>query len=729
MKKRLAIILGILATTTLIGCGTKTREVKLPVPEEPVNVFIGDIPITEYAVTYEGSGAKQAALLLSSYIDNITGLEISVNKNDSKQNRIQVIEDKKAFINEESGETYEDHTISIIDGNVLIQGSNDEELEKAIYAFANAYLGYEWAGTMDERLCYESTTLRIPWTYEIDNPWMKQREPIITLWNVNSARGAFLNENTSLKVDIMSFSDDQLYEYVRMMKNFGFTGIQVTDMCSAWAGAGGISYCHDKIRTMANAAHSMDMDFTLWVWGSEFTGYGWVDNDVTYDVGDYGCARNNPEVQACFDRYYDYYAELADCSDRVIAHFYDPGNLGDANDVAYFASVLRDKFKAVNPEIDFGVSCWVDCFDKDILVATLGNDVTLYEGMQHDDTNLYGPFRQTVSNLNCRLGTWEWNGCEMEIDQLAQMNYQPTILQETYQTIRNYDGIMTPEYWSTMDSYHVLNAFSLYCSSRLLQNPDEDLIELTEQVATLTVGDEYASDFADILLLIEEARSGYTWNQFFWSKEENLLKGNDYPYEDIIAKCERLIPALNEMIDSSTESNGLPLPMPLKDVLSLIKPHLSQIYEYALFRRQFDEFKTSYDGLSEDEVYQYLEQLGTPIAEYNCVIGLWGQIEARVQRELIVEFCQSKGIEVPKASPDYDLNRKFRIYSYFCMYQKGHNEPVAQYPPYFQYGAAYNEYDTPLLVEELVEDGVFTKNKDDDGVYLTDWDNYRFAFN
>jgi len=267
-----------------------------------------------------------------------------------------------------------------------------------------------------------------------------------------------------------------------------------------------------------------------------------------------------------------------------------------------------------------------------------------------------------------------------------------------------------------MDSYHVLNVFSLYCSSQLLQNPDEDLIELTEEIAKLSVGEKYADDFADMLLLIEEARSGYTWNQFFWDTDEYILKSDDYPYEDIIAKAETLLPILDTMIEQGVESNGLPLPIPMEDVLRLIRPHLTQIYEYALFRREFA--KPDAD----------LEALSTPISEYNCVIGLWGQVEARAQRELIVERCLKEGI-TPPVNADFDINRKFRIYQYFAMYQKGHDEPVIQYPPYFQYGAAYNEYDTPRLIEELIEEGVLTKNKEDEGVYLTDWDNYRFAFN
>jgi len=723
-KTLLEIFAGIiLCLMFLAGCSSDTSNSQQhPKAETYYQIYVGEDSISEYEIFYKGVKAKKAATLLESYIENISGQALSV-KSTSKADDFTGKE--IVFVLDENAE---EHNTRITDGTVIISGKDEEELVEASHSFANAYLGYMWAGTDEETINLGNTTLRIPKNTNRNYVWMAEREPIITLWNVNSARGAYLNNNTSLKVDVMSYSEEQLYDYVRMMKHCGFTGIQVTDMCSAWAGSNP-EFVQERIRVMADAAHSMDMDFTLWVWGSEFTGYGWVDNTVTYEAGEYSCARENPAVQATFDKYYSIYAELADCTDRLIAHFYDPGNLGDANDVAYFSSVLRDKFKAINPEIDFGVSCWMDTFDKNILVSVLGNDVTLYEGMKHDDTSLYGPFRSIVANLDCRLGTWEWNGCEMEIDQLAQMNFQPTILQETYQTIRNYDGIKTSSYWSTMDSYHVVNVFSLYCAAALEQDPDLDVTELTYEVARISVGEEYADDFAGILSLIEEARSGYTWNNFFWSEDENLIKGDNYPYEDIIEKCEKYIPILDEMIEQRIESDGLPLPMPLYEVLGLVRPHLQQIYDFALFRRDFDALKSAYSSneINIEELQEGLQKISTPISEYNTVVGLWGQIEARVQRELIVEYCDSLELEYPQV-PDFDINRKFRIYEYFAMYQKGYDQPVVQYPPYFQYGAAYGD-ETYRLVEELIEDGVFTKNEEDDGVYLTDWDNHRFAFN
>ena len=74
------------------------------------------------------------------------------------------------------------------------------------------------------------------------------------------------------------------------------------------------------------------MKFTLWVWGAEFSDFGWVDTEAEYTYAEqgYSCARENPGVVATFEKYYDIYAQMADCCDRVIGHYYDPGNLNNA---------------------------------------------------------------------------------------------------------------------------------------------------------------------------------------------------------------------------------------------------------------------------------------------------------------------------------------------------------------------------------------------------------------
>lgn len=623
------------------------------------------------------------------------------------------------------------HSIVFADSDILIRGDNEKELETALREFANMYLGWMFAGTAREKLSAGSTPIHLPERYDAPptETWIPEREAIITLWQVNYSRGTYLNDSTSLKTNIMSFSDEQLYAYVRMLKYCGFTGIQATDMCSAWAGAGGYEFVHERLRILADAAHSLGMNFTLWVWGAEFTGYGWVDSTVTYNPAGYNHAYENPDVVSTFEKYYSIYAELADCCDRVIAHFFDPGNLYLAEDVAYFSKLLSDQFLAVNPEIDFGVSCWVDAFDKKEFINALGPDITLYEGGHHDNPGDYPPFRSFCRDAGCRLGTWAWNTCEMEIDQLAQMNFNPHILQEVYLTASQYDDIARPDYWSEMDSNHVVNVFSLYCAAQLLADPARDLEELTAEIALAAAGPEYAQDFADILRLLEDARSGESWNTYWWKSEDYLLKSADYPAEEILERSEKALLLLTEMIDRKIQTNTLPLPIELPELLHLMLPQVEQINSFAKFRIGLTEASQLLtDGASREDIQAKLEAISTPVSEYNAVTGLWGQIEARAQQELLLAFCNENGFEMP-ANPVFRQTCKNRIYDYFVSYQKGHSQPVLQFAPYFQYGLAYGPETTIELAEELAEEGLFSRDPETGGLYLTDWEHYKYAFN
>lgn len=623
------------------------------------------------------------------------------------------------------------HSIIFADSKIMITGISEAELMAGVNEFANTCLGFMYAGTNRETLSRRG----VPQNHlaseyaPTGDVWIPEREPIITLWNTNYSRGIFLNDSTSLKTDIMSFSDEQLYEYVRMLKYCGFTGIQVTDMCSAWAGAGGYEFVHERIRILADAAHSLGMKFTLWVWGSEFTGYGWVDNSVTYSSEGYRFAYENPDVIATFEKYYSIYAELADCCDRVIAHYYDPGNLHQSEDVAYFAKMLSDKLLAVNPGIDFGVSCWVDKFDKNAFIAALGNDITLYEAGHQDDETAYHQFRGFCRGNGCRLGTWAWNTCEMEIDQLAQMNFNPHIIQSVYQTAAKYDDIAKPAYWSEMDSNHVVNIFSLYCAGQLLIDPSGTPEELTDEIALAAAGPEYADAFADILRLIETARSGESWNTYWWSDEDYILKSSAYPAKEILAESEKALAVLHEMIDKKVPSYTLPLPLELHELLRLMVPQIAQIKAFAEFRIGLSEAaKMLHDGSPAEAVQAKLAAIGTPVSEYNTVTGLWGQIEARAQQEMLSEFCEANGFEMP-VDPTFRRTCKNRIYDYFVSYQKGHDKPVLQYAPYFQYGVAYGTETTIELVAELVDEGLFSVDETTGGIYLTDWEHYKYSFN
>lgn len=690
----------------------------------------GGVPLTDYQILCSKSLSKTAALALSYYLNQSCGAlpvisdrsaDASGGSADAPPSIVLVIDPSL------SGAP---HSITFAGSDILIAGINEAALLEGIGEFANTCLGWMYAGTGREKLSDGNAPITLASAYgPADEVWIAEREPIITLWNVNYSRGTFLNDSTSLKTDIMSFSDEQLYEYVRMLKYCGFTGIQVTDMCSAWAGAGSYEFVHERIRILADAAHSLGMNFTLWVWGSEFTGYGWVDNSVTYSFEGFQYAYENPDVVASFEKYYSIYAELADCCDRVIAHYYDPGNLHQSEDVAYFAKMLADKFLAVNPGIDFGVSCWVDKFDKNAFVAALGSDVTLYEAGHQEDETAYNGFRGFCRERGVRLGTWAWNTCEMEIDQLAQMNFQPHIIQSVYQTAARYDEIVKPGYWSEMDSNHVINVFSLYCAGQLLIDPSRTPEELTDEIALAAAGPEYAAAFADVLRLIEDARSGESWNTYWWSSEDYLLKSDAYPAEEILAESERALAVLNEMIDQDVTSHTLPLPLAFRDVLRLMVPQVAQIKAFAEFRIGLSEAeKMLRDGSPAEAVQAKLKAISTPVSEYNTVTGLWGQIEARAQQEMLAALCEANGFETPM-DPAFRQARKNRIYDYFVSYQKGSDKPVLQYAPYFQYGVAYGQETTTELVAELVEEGLFSVDETTGGIYLTDWEHYQYSFN
>ena len=683
-------------------------------------VYVGETPIEEYVITYSSKKLVPVCRELQYYIQQTGGklLEI-LPENKAEDKKINLCLDDKL--------SEADSALVIQNGEITISGGSEEALYQEMYLFVNTYLGWMNAGEADAHISNVASTMRVPTDVVTKEPWIEEREAIITLWNVNYSRGAYLDSDVSLKNNIIDFSEEQLYEYVKMLKYCGYTGIQVTEMCSTWAGVGSYEACHEKIRMLADAAHSLDMKFTLWVWGAEFADCGWVDDDVVIAYNGKAYAYENPEVVASFEKYYDIYAELADCCDRVIGHYYDPGNLYTAEDIAYFAKMLRDKFHAVNPDIDFGISCWVDVYDKNIFINELGTDITLYECGHHDKEDSYVPFRTQINEFDCRMGTWAWNTCEMEIDQLAQMNFNLEIIRSVYQTARKYDHIEKPTYWSEMDSYHLLNVFSLYCAGQLLIDPDTESEVIYEQISTATVGPEYAEEFAEMLSIIQDARSGYTWDTYFWSSENYILKSDAYPAEEILERCNASIPILEEMIEKDVESYTLPLPLSLQELLRLMQPHLEQIRDFAEFRIALKQLEADYEkGIGEQELLKRIDTISEPIKNYNCVIGAWGQIEARAQYEMVTAFCNKADIPVP-VHEAFQAERKQRIHAQLVSYQREVEEPYILEEPYYQFGLAYGVEETIRLVQELVDEGIFIR-AENGGVYLADWESYRYHF-
>ncbi|MCR4677635.1 MAG: hypothetical protein K5679_02640 [Lachnospiraceae bacterium] len=690
-----------------------------------IEIYVGETPITDYSIVQK-SGFNGAATELRDYIYKVTGKKLSTKLTFRGVGKyIAVSKDKKI------GE-YDPH-ILIEDGNIIIRGRNDEECLKAVKEFANLYLGLSFAGEAREHvLDTVGDAVRIPENvYHNAEPWMREREPIICLWKTSTSRGAYYNSATNLKSEVLSYSDDMLYSYVKMMHDCGFTGIQVTDICAAWAAYGSYEYVQERLRFMADAAHSMGMKFTLWVWGAEFNGYGWDDDTVDYygvDELEYQFASENPKALETFDKYYSIYAELADCSDRVIGHFHDPTNLKTQEDTAFFARKLRDKFREINPDIDFGIESYMNTIDLYIMDSELDGDVTFYSGVEATDNRAWEDFRAICRDKEFAYGIWSWNLIEMEIDQLAEMNVNSKLIKDAYLRTAEEDEICKPTYWSEMDSYHVANIFSLFCAGRLLQNPGEDSAQVLKEAATAVVGSGFADKMYSVLTLVEDARTGDSYESFKWSmdrdNEKFILLSPNYDAAGICERADAALRDLNEMIDAELTCNTISLPVSVTDLLKIVKSHVKQIREFAAFRIEYEKLAAKPAG---EVTTEDVEAIYVPVNEYDVITGLWGQPEARAQYELIERLCEDRGIDVPH-NKVFEYYRKQRIYQEFVALQrKADSCSYFDKETGFQFGVAFRKEDTRRLVEELVEEGILSETSSGQ-VYLKEWKRYKKDF-
>ncbi len=685
-----------------------------------IDIKIGDNLISEYTICYD-FGMKNAADRLEELIEQESAIDIKVSSKKSAEKCIYLHRDKA-----KSG-------ISISNSNVTISSRDAKDCMHQVNVFSNTYLGYAFAGESREHIIENTTYVNIPADVrEVSEPWMTNREPIICLWKTNAARGLYTDQNVSLKSELLSYSDDQLYQYVKMMKQLGFTGIQVTDMCSSWAQYGGYEYVQQRIRFMADAAHSMDMKFTLWVWGAEFDGYGWVDKDNKYIDFEH-LSQEDEDIVNTFDKYYSIYAKLADCSDRVIMHFNDPGNLNSSKDIGFFAEEFRKKCVEVNPSIDFGINCYRLDNNIDEIKDYIPKGTMIYTGAPHteDEVANYRGYSDWVATREFRRGVWSWNLCEMEIDQAAEMNVNAEVIAETYRFTKEAGEVMPPEYWGEMDSYHLLNIFSLYCAANLLQDPCEEPDMLLHEISDKVVGEEYSEVLYESLSIIQDARSGRHWDEFKLNEDTGIIFSKDYPAESLRDRCDAVIPKMEELANSDLKNNSISLPISNSELIQLIIPHLVQIREYADFRISLKHAEEMYaKGEDSDAIQEYINEMYTPVHEYNTVTGCWGQVEARAQSILLEEFCEKASLEIPR-NANFDEFRKRRIYAEMLAKQETTNACVKfSKEAGFQLGMAYGEEETKRLIEELVEEGLLLE--DEEGlVYLTDWEaeNIKYSFN
>lgn len=598
----------------------------------------------------------------------------------------------------------------------------------AIAIFALGFLTAHFAGDLGKKNI-KAEAYNPKDTFSVENPWMEEREPIICLWKTNVPRGQYFNTNANLNSEILTYSDEDLLSYVKMMKYCGFTGIQVTDMCSAWAMYGNYEFVHQRLRFMADAAHSLGMKFTLWVWGAEFTGYGWTDTSVEYyDYGKYGYSYEDPYAVASFAKYYSIYSELADCSDRVIMHFDDPSNIHDVESIAFYAKMFREMVREINPDIDFGVSDYTNKYDLEYIYNHLEGDVTFYSGAQTNVDYSSDSFRKKLIGKEAGYGIWSWNLGENEIDQLAWMNVNAKLIKNVYLWSQEFDPFLKPTYWSEMDSYHILNLFSLYAEGHLLQDPTLDPDALLMQVSKDLVGDAYAVEMFEILDIIQDARTGESWETFRWGRSDWLPLSENYPTEDILERSQVSIKILDEMIENVPTETVIPLPVTVKELLEMIRPHLKQINDFAVFRSELASLKEDYsNGLDKASLEERVKLISKPIPNYDVVVGVWGQPEALAQYTLLEEFCTEAGVEMP-LNPLSVYYRKQYIYEEMIAYQKESDTVLC----FNENGGllqsiVFGDEASKQIVNMLEADGLVVRNEDG-SVSLSDAEDYIYAY-
>lgn len=553
--------------------------------------------------------------------------------------------------------------------------------------------------------------------YSKENPWIAEREATVCTWKFDYMRGYISNMNVSLINDFMCLSARQLKSYAKMLKECGMTGVQVMDICAAWRASGGWENVHDKFKAFADACHEIGLNFTVWCWAAEFSGHGWVEPDAVYRNADPSKpAYEDERVLAIFNKYYDIYADLAPYVDRVTAHFFDPGNLTDMPSIIYFVKLLEAKFRAKNPNIKISVDTWgcpegypealINAGMKDVMLMELPFlPVWRKEGKRE-------AFRESVKKLGCGLGSWGWYTADMETDQLALMTVNNRVLKDVFdQTRAQADHVLTPSYWSDTDAYHILNFFSLYAAGHLLIDPCDDPDRLLRDAARAVTGSDKTNEdrLVSVLELIRDARSGDSWDSYWWTEPGYVLK---HCNKSVHGRANDAIAALKALINEPEPKDGIDFPITRRQLYRLILPNLYQIRQYAEVMRGLEKIKEAKrNGADANELQKKIDALDCEIPEYNCVTGLWGQVEARAAFEQVSEFCRENGLRAPQRNPFVRFEQKRRLIDRLTVEQRGKTEPVYVPPTFYEGGAIGEEY-ARTLMEELYAEGVLIKNKD-----------------
>ena len=508
--------------------------------------------------------------------------------------------------------------------------------------------------------------LEIPELNLAEKPWIPQREWALCPWVPWNVRGTYVNPYADQRVNIYKFTDSQQSRYVEMFDWFGFSGAQLIEGANSWSYFSSVEAYQDQVKKLARLARDNGQDVTLWVWAAEFNHYGWIDPDITYTPSPGHTAFDDPAVRKGFDKYYDYYAELAPYVDRLIAHFYDPGQLDNRQDVFNYMRLLESKFKAKNPRIKMSIDLWgTDPGYFDELVKNGFDDYLLLENSLADyepvhpngaetlrvgSDSLTHPeqrakIHEAAKRLGLELGIFGWYDTEYETDQQASMYVNGQLLKDFVQQVKNgADKIYPIKYWSEMDADHLNNLCSLYVAGQLLWNPDRDPAEIMSEFAEGIWGPRNGPKVLEALNLVQDVRTGPTWDTYWWTMS-GYRRGTADPKEDL-RRAESALSTLAAMKTDEHFVPKFPLPVSSATLVDLMLPHLRQIKAFAEFRIELDGIKSAWrNGASKEEISQRLSQAWKPIPDYDTWVGVFGQTERRMQEILLRKFAKEAGVE------------------------------------------------------------------------------------
>jgi len=493
--------------------------------------------------------------------------------------------------------------------------------------------------------------LAIPELHLSESPWIAQREYALCPWVPEFVRGVYSAPNPDQRLDIWLYSDEQIARYVEMFDWFGFSGCQLMETCYSYGAMGSPEAFQTRQKKFASEVRANGQDVTLWVWAAQFNKFNWNDPEVTYTPEKGNTAFNDPKVRACFEKYYNHYAELAPLVDRLMAHFYDPGSLTNRADVFNYMGLLREKFRAKNPKVDFAVDSW-DAGSESQYMGQLvdhgfGDSLFLEMSMpSYFPAGKRERLHEEAKEHGFKLGVWGWYTTDYETDQMPMMHVNAQLLSNFYRQIKNGVCQIQPiTYWSEMEAYHLNDIFTMYAASQLLWNPERDPHEILREIAEGIWGPRNGPAILAALELIQDTRTGPSWDTYWWTLPAYRL-GTENPEEDF-RRAEACLATLAKMKTDPAFVPKFPLPFPPATFVELILPQLEQIKQFAQFRIDAAKIRQSaQSGSSKEELAKMANAAWKPVPEFKTWVGTFGQPEGTMQEKILKQLAQELAIEV-----------------------------------------------------------------------------------